>query len=50
MSQIFPSTFKILNMHQEPNETLQKIHKNVVNSAYDIISLKGRAFEFDIGA
>ncbi|OLQ04690.1 L-lactate dehydrogenase B chain [Symbiodinium microadriaticum] len=31
----------LLEPGEEPNETLQKIHKNVVNSAYDIISLKG---------
>ncbi|CAE7032027.1 LDHB [Symbiodinium natans] len=31
----------LLEPGEEPNETLKKIHKSVVNSAYDIISLKG---------
>mmetsp|Transcript_63450 Transcript_63450/g.148622 ORF Transcript_63450/g.148622 Transcript_63450/m.148622 type:complete len:375 (-) Transcript_63450:416-1540(-) len=31
----------LLEPGEEPNDTLKKIHKSVVNSAYDIISLKG---------
>eukprot|EP00435_Cladocopium_sp_Y103_P034008 s272_g8.t1 len=31
----------LLDPGQEPDETLQKIHKKVVDSAYEVISLKG---------